>query len=249
MYICTIMKKMKKIIFSLSLVLSVIVASCQQPAKNSKPVNQTVPLEQFEKLISDRANAQLLDVRTPQEYTSGHIASAFNLDIYDPGFKEALGKLDKERPVLVYCKSGGRSGQAAEMMGQMGFKEVYNLQGGMLAWANAGKPVDNGNAAPSSSGMSEADYLKKVAEKPLVLVDFNAVWCGPCKKLAPILEGLVEKEGGRLTLMKVDADANPELMRAKQIQGIPYLELYKEGKLVWTNMGLTDESTIAAQLK
>lgn len=239
---------MKKVIFSLSLLFTFLFAACQQPG-GGKGVNETVVLEKFEQLLKDKSNAIVLDVRTPQEFSGGHITGAVNLDIYDNGFKDALGKLDKTRPVLVYCKSGGRSGNAAQMMGEMGFKEVYNLQGGILAWSNAGKPVDNGNAAPKAAGMSEADYLKKVAEHPLTIVDFNAVWCGPCKKMMPIIEKIVADQGGKLTLIKVDADENPELMRAKQIQGIPYFELYRDGKLVWTQMGMTDEATIVAQLK
>ncbi len=239
---------MKKVIFSLSLVFTFLFAACQQPG-GGKLVNETVALDKFDHLLSEKSNAIILDVRTPQEFVGGHISGAVNLDIYDNGFKDALGKLDKSRPVLVYCKSGGRSESAMKMMGQMGFNEVYNLQGGMLAWSNAGKPVDNGGAAPKAAGMTEADYLKKVAEHPLTIVDFNAVWCGPCKKMMPIIEKIVADQGGKLTLLKVDADENPELMRAKKIDGIPYFELYKDGKLIWSQMGMTDEATIVAQLK
>lgn len=248
-YLCNSEKTMKKLLSSLTLVLAFIIASCQQPAGNTNPVHQTIPVEQFEKLIAEKSNAQILDVRTPAEFNSGHITGAVNLDIYDKGFKEALSKLDKARPVMVYCKSGGRSGEAATMMKEMGFTEVYNMQGGMLAWSNAGMPVDNSGASPKSSGLTQEDYQKQVSANPLVLVDFNATWCMPCKKLAPILDELVKKEAGKLTLLKIDADANPELMQAKQIQGIPYLELYKDGKMIWSNMGMTDEATIAAQLK
>lgn len=240
---------MKTLLFSLSLVFTFLFAACQQPGDSGKAVNESITIEKFESILSAKSNALVLDVRTPQEFAGGHIAGAVNLDIYDPGFKDALGKLDKTRPVLVYCKSGGRSGEAAGMMAAMGFREVYNLNGGMLAWTNAGKPVDNGNAMPKAAGMTEADYLKKVGEQPLTLVDFNAVWCGPCKKMMPILEKIVKDQNGKLTLLKVDADENPDLMRAKKIQGIPYFELYRNGKLVWTQMGMTDEATIVSQLK
>lgn len=70
-----------------------------------------------------------------------------------------------------------------------------------------------------------------------------------CKKMMPIIEKIVADQGGKLTLLKVDADENPELMRAKKIDGIPYFEIYKDGKLIWTQMGMTDEATIVAQLK
>ncbi|MBK7965195.1 MAG: thioredoxin [Bacteroidetes bacterium] len=149
----------------------------------------------------------------------------------------------------MYCKSGSRSADAASQMKEMGFGEVYIFGGGMLAWTNAGKPIERKNETPPKKGINEEAYLKLVAEKPLVLVDFHAVWCGPCKKLAPILESVVTKQEGKLTLIKLDSDENPELMKAKQIQGIPYLELYRDGKLIWKNMGFTDEATILSQLK
>ncbi len=241
---------MKKILFSCGLVLSFLIASCQQAVEKKVPVNKVVTVEEFQKLLTEKSNATVLDVRTPDEFKAGYIKGAVNMDIYDPGFKENLATLDAAKPVLVYCKSGGRSAGAAKLLAEMGFTEVYDLQGGVMAWSANGKPLDGTeNTAGGSAGLSLDDYVKQVSSAPLVLVDFNAVWCMPCKKLAPILDELVKKENGRLTLIKIDADANPQLMQAKQIQGIPYLELYKEGKMVWSNMGMTDEATIAAQLK
>lgn len=240
---------MKKIILSVTLVLSFLVAACQQSANQGKSINEKVSIVQFEKLLAEKSNGLILDVRTPEEFAAGHVKGAVNLNIYDAGFKDALLKLDKSKPVLVYCKAGGRSTDAAAQMQELGFSEVYNFGGGMLAWSNAEKPIIRDNTVPKAKGISEANYLKLVAEKPLVLVDFHAVWCGPCKKLAPILESVVAKQEGKLTLIKLDSDENPELMKAKNIQGIPYLELYKDGKLIWKNMGLTDEATILSQLK
>lgn len=240
---------MKKLILSVTLVLSFLVAACQQSANNGKSVYEKVSIEQFEKLLVEKSNALILDVRTPEEFAAGHVKGAVNLNIYDAGFKDGLAKLDKAKPVLVYCKAGSRSADAASQMKELGFGEVYNFSGGMLAWSNSNKPMVSDKEGSKGRGLSEVAYLKLVAEKPLVLVDFHAVWCGPCKKLSPILASIVEKQGGRLTLIKLDSDENPELMKAKQIQGIPYLELYKDGKLIWKNMGLTDEATIMSQLK
>lgn len=237
---------MKKQFLLFTFLLSFIMAACQQ--SSSKVINEAVDAAAFSKLINERSDEQLLDVRTPEEYDGGHIAGALNLNIYDEVFRQTLGKLDPARPVMVYCKAGGRSADAAGILKEMGFKEVYDLKGGMMAWDNAGLPVERKTAA-SSAGITLKQYEQLVTQQPLILVDFNAVWCKPCKMLAPILDELVKKENGRLTLIKLDADQNPELLKAKGIEGIPYLELYKEGKLVWSNMGLTDEATIAAQLK
>lgn len=238
---------MKKILFPLPLMFAFLVAACQ--SGNDQTINSVLSVEAFDQQMQKLSDEQLLDVRTPEEYSSGHIAGSVNLNIYDAGFKDAIGKLDKSRPVMVYCKAGGRSASAASQLAEMGFKEIYDLKGGMLAWSNAGKPSENDGSKEQPVGMTLADYQKKVSEAPLVLVDFKATWCMPCKKLAPILDELVKKEKGRLTLLKVDADEHPGLLKEKNIEGIPYLELYKDGKLVWQHMGMTDEATIAGQLK
>ncbi len=108
----------------------------------NKPVDGTIAenvnVEEFAKHIE---GAQLLDVRTPGEWNEGIIEGAIMANFYEADFEKALQKLDKDKPVAVYCKSGGRSGQAMEQMNKLGFKEVYNLKGGIGAWNSADKPT------------------------------------------------------------------------------------------------------------
>ena len=83
------------------------------------------------KSCTDHPEIQLIDVRTAQEYNLGFIANAVNLDIYKKqSFLKGLEKLDKEKPVYVYCQAGGRSRNAANILKEMGFTEIYDLQGG-----------------------------------------------------------------------------------------------------------------------
>lgn len=100
-----------------------------------------VDVTTFSKYIKEKKGAQIIDVRTPGETAQGMIAGAREIDINDPAFQKKIAALDKNKPVLVYCRSGGRSGRAMSVMSQMGFKEVYNLSGGMLAWQAAKQPV------------------------------------------------------------------------------------------------------------
>lgn len=79
----------------------------------------------------------ILDVRTPQEFAGGHLAGAVNLDYQAAGFADDLGTLDREVPYLLYCRSGNRSAQAREMMRELGFLEVYEIDGGINAWSQA----------------------------------------------------------------------------------------------------------------
>lgn len=100
-----------------------------------------IPPDAFETMLQKNPDAQLVDVRTPAEFQSGYIAGAINLNIYDDDFAQQIAKLDKNRPVMVYCAKGGRSASAAEQLTQAGFPEVYDLAGGMEAWRAANKKV------------------------------------------------------------------------------------------------------------
>ncbi len=77
---------------------------------------------------------QLIDVRTPREYASGHIKGAKNIDFFSPKFKEACESLNKEQPIYIYCQSGNRSRSASGRLASMGFIEIYDLQGGYSNW-------------------------------------------------------------------------------------------------------------------
>lgn len=80
-------------------------------------------------------NVQLVDVRTPMEYNSGHIKSAINIDFFNASdFNTSFEKLDKNQPLYVYCRSGARSQKAARKLVSMGFKEIYDLRGGYNSW-------------------------------------------------------------------------------------------------------------------
>ena len=80
-------------------------------------------------------DVQLVDVRTPREYRSGHLAKAINIDYYKrSAFLEAFESLNKEKPVYIYCRSGVRSAKAAHKLISMGFTKIYDLEGGILNW-------------------------------------------------------------------------------------------------------------------
>lgn len=87
-----------------------------------------------EQLLQD-SNAAILDVRTPEECNEGIIPNAIQIDIYKgQGFIYKLEELDKSKNYYVYCKAGGRSAQACNIMNQLGFENTYNLIGGMMQW-------------------------------------------------------------------------------------------------------------------
>ena len=132
---------MTRIIILFALMLSTTLGACQGAGGNG--VVSTVSVSEFQgKLTAAAKGAQLVDVRTPEEYADGHLKGSVNININSGDFEQKLGKLNKDVPVFVYCRSGGRSARAASKMESMGFKKVYNMDGGITAWGAAGKPVE-----------------------------------------------------------------------------------------------------------
>ncbi len=101
-----------------------------------KPITPQAYMEQYKKAKQPHT---LIDVRTPMEFRSGHIPGAINIDVQS--LHSQLGKVSKDNPVIVYCLSGSRSGQAASMLERAGHTEVYNL-GAIGAWRAAGLPLE-----------------------------------------------------------------------------------------------------------
>lgn len=85
----------------------------------------------------------VIDVRTKEEYDAGHLKGALNFDYYNDDFEEKIEEAlkDKDKPYIVYCRSGMRSLYSAEILEELGYTNVTNMKGGFLAWQSAGKPV------------------------------------------------------------------------------------------------------------
>jgi rhodanese-related sulfurtransferase len=83
----------------------------------------------------------ILDLRTPEEFRSGYVEGAVNMDYYNPGFQVELGKLDRTKTYLIYCRTGSRSESTFALMKELQFRQIYDLEGGITAWRAAGLPV------------------------------------------------------------------------------------------------------------
>ncbi|GAB79381.1 Rhodanese-related sulfurtransferase [Austwickia chelonae] len=104
---------------------------------------RTLEAEAFDK-AAQAPGTVLLDVRTPQEYTQGHLPGARNIDIAAADFRQQLEGLDRKVPYAVYCRSANRSAQAMKIMKDQGFVDVYHLGGGVVGWQNSGRKLVTG---------------------------------------------------------------------------------------------------------
>jgi|SRR3989344_4075925 len=102
---------------------------------------ENLPVSDFKEKISD-GEVIVIDVRTPEEYESGHLKGALNLDFYDSAFPTNLEKLDKTKRYAIYCRSGNRSGKALQMMKERGIRDAVDLQGGLTAWLSADMDIE-----------------------------------------------------------------------------------------------------------
>ena len=234
---------MKHILFLVS--ASFFLISCGHT--NSQTIENIEVLE-FQKLIN-KENGIIIDVRTPQEFHSGHIKEATNIDFYAAEFTDKLKIVRKDVPIYVYCRSGGRSSSAASKMEKLGFSKVYNLTGGIGAWNSA-----NYKTVTSKEGkklvlptftISEVENILKAND--LTLIDFSTQWCVPCKKMKPVIQE-IQKENSNVTVLFIDADINKELINKYQIKGVPVFIVFNNTKEVFRHVGIISKKELLKQL-
>lgn len=236
--------RIKNIFPILLLIGLVIVTACKGNTKEQNTtstvsvIREVLTAENFEKLLTTKSDYILLDVRTPEEFVEKHLTGATNIDFNNSSFEQSVNALDKNKPVFLYCLSGGRSSSAMDVLEKVGFKEIYNLEGGIMAWTAANKALETADNQ-QSKGISVEEYNKIINSAPIVMVDFNATWCGPCKKVKPILEAM-EKES-KFKLVSIDVDENNDISTHFKIESIPLMKLYKNGKEVYSKLGYDDK--------
>ena len=204
----------------------------------------------FQKLV-DSGEGMVLDVRTPDEVAQGQIGEASVIDFHSEDFSRKLGLMNRELPVYVYCRSGGRSGRTAAMMQEMGFSRVYNLQGGMKAWQTEGLPVAKSSTvsmAKSGEGLSLASFNEAITQSETVLVDFHTSWCLPCRRMRPVIAQLEDDLAGEAKVLRIDADASPEVANAFDVVGVPVFVVIRDGKEVARMNGIVALDTLKSAL-
>ena len=263
------LKKMKLAIKALLLAVPVMIASCADahesktrktvtrkteiksaiPTPQQKPVVQNVSANQFKDLV-DAGKGIVLDVRTPGETSQGAIKGASFINVYDRQFAQKVNMMQKDQPIYIYCLSGARSTHAAKIMASNGFKEIYNLSGGINTWKRAGYALTKPKAGADKNikQLTLAEFNKMLSTKQPVLVDFHTEWCSPCRKMAPIVDELAKENKGNVTVLRLDVDKSKEVANFYKIQGVPVFIIYVDGKEVWRHSGVLTKEDLQKEM-
>lgn len=222
-------------------IISFLFISCQ--AQPSKGV-QILDAKAYAEKLKATTNPQLLDVRTPEEFAAEHIDNAANVNWNGDDFEGKANKYDKTKPIFVYCKVGGRSAQAANKLAEMGFKEIYNLEGGIMKWNAAGlaKPSDR------IIGMCSQEFAELLKSNKKIMIDFHAKWCEPCKRMTPYVLKMQTELKDQISIVLLDADENKTLLESLKLDGLPAILIYEDGKEIWRNIGYISEEDLKKHL-
>ena len=244
------MKHFKNFILSMISFLWVMHSSCQNASTKDSNIKK-LSANEFENTMALDSNLQLIDVRTPEEFNQGFIKNAKNVNWNGGDFETEVTKLDKSKAVFVYCLAGGRSGEAANKLKDLGFTTIYDLKGGMNAWRNANKHIEIKNAdlvKEKKTEISIADFNSTI-NSGLVLVDVFATWCGPCKIMAPYIDEIVNQKKDVLKFLKIDNDKNSELVKFLNVDELPTIIIFKNGKRVFTSIGLIKKEDLIEEIE
>ena len=203
------------------------------------PVNVLdVKNHQMVKLLEDNPGV-LLDIRTPEEVSKGFLKNASFINFYDENFLQKASWVKKNQPIYVYCHAGGRSSKAAEMLIELGFREVYNLVGGYSKWVEDGYLVEKGLKnikGPNSKFFSKEEIDGILQTKQSVVLVFKTPWCLPCKKLDAVLDSF-SKNRPNWEVVKINMDTNKDLAENYEVKSVPTLLFFKESKQLSSHVG------------
>lgn len=207
-----------------------------------------LPATAFNEQINATPDGVVLDVRTPAEFSEGHLDHAKNVNWTGNTFDSEVAQLDKSKPYFVYCLAGSRSAAAAQHMRDLGFKTIYELDGGILKWRAHNLP-ETGADVSAGGGMTESEFKQLLNDDRTVLVDFYAEWCGPCKKMKPSLDEIAAEMSATVKVVRIDVDKNPDLAKSLKVDALPTIMIVRNNSVIWNNVGLIEKAELVSHLK
>ncbi|MEA2043542.1 MAG: thioredoxin domain-containing protein [Bacteroidota bacterium] len=227
---------MKKIVSGIATVIIFINIQAQSAVELNDVIQTNA--EEFRGIINDRPGI-LLDVRTKSEFEAEHIKNADQLNYYAFDFKRNLLLLPKDENIYLYCNTGYRSQKAGEFLVSRGYTNVINMQHGIMEWNLNEFKVVKGERSEllKKDKLSIKNFNKLTQSETLILFDFYAPWCAPCRQMMPMIDSLKTEYHGKILIVKVNADASKKLIKNLELIGVPYQALYQNGNLLHAKSG------------
>lgn len=219
---------MKKI--SLIVVLALTLA-CNQADQTAITANEF-------KTEIEKGGVQVVDLRSESVYKKNHIPGALSVS---GNTAEVIAKETyADMPLYLYNENGEGIDELVSNLRKGGFKKVYGLKEGISAWNKQGFKVEELKIFENDT----IPFTKAILGSKLVMVDFNAEWCRPCKMLDPIVKKLRETRAKDAIVYSIDTDKNPDLAQQYKAESIPLLVFLKNGQEIGRSVGLISESKL-----
>lgn len=223
-YLCNVKK------ISLIAVL-LLMAACSQDGKT------TLTIDEFKSEI-EKGGSQVVDLRSESAYKSSHIPGAMSVT---GSTAEIVAKETyADMPLYLYNENGEGMDELVNKLRKGGFKKVYGLKEGINAWKKQGFSLEELKIFENDT----IAFEKAILGSKLVMVDFNAEWCRPCKMLDPIVKKLRETRAKDAIVYSIDTDKNPVLAQQYKAESIPLLVFLKNGQEIGRSVGLISESKL-----
>lgn len=220
-------------IFKLLLVVSFLTAC------NSVGSGFISAVDLKDKISSSRI--QLVDLRSQAEFDSGHIEGAYHYDFSVLGIDEFKNQFYKDLPLYLYSGADSQALKFVAQLKTLGYENVTVLDGGVEAWKKSGFTLKEKIIFPSDT----IEFDSAILGNKLVMADFNAEWCGPCKLLEPLVLKIREEMRYDVIVYSIDTDKKPEIANRYVDNSIPLLVFFKNGEIVHKILGYSHSKTDA----
>ena len=231
----------------LSVVSVVLLFSCQG---QNTDIIRNVDAVRFNQLIYQKEGI-IIDVRTSEEFQSGHLKDASNIDYYSDDFSNKINLVQRDVPIYLYCRSGGRSSSAAKKMLKLGFKEVYNLNDGISSWISEELSIVKSESEllnkKTNHAVTKLDIENFLINNQFSLLYISTQWCVPCKKLKPIID-VLQSDFNDINILNIDADINKNEITDFNVTSVPVIILFKNNIEIYRNIGFISKESLYNQL-
>jgi thioredoxin 1 len=210
---------------------------------------QSLDAETFSFAISNTPSAQLVDLRGTKPFEIGHIKKAISIDYESDEFQALIeSKTNKVNPIFIYDQTGKAGKNACLFLKEIGFREVYFLEGGFTHWTSSSKPyVSSKRSQTAIASFTKNDVLKIVSTNDKVLLFLQEPNCKACKIMEPII---IRNTGVVLEIKMLKIDASKELTITEffNAKDSPTMIYFKNGKQVWKHSGEISENDLQTVL-